>query len=414
MNIAIYEGKSFNLDQHLRNSDRNREIEVEKLKKRAEKGAFTCPFCNAALIIKSGNQRDTHLSHSFRQSCELVEANETYTKQTKRESKKHSVIRQIIFDELKVQEKIRPELKVEYGYIAKADEKWTHFPDIIVKHDDKELAISVLTNVDRSKDTKLVKQFQKRNQYFQSKGLQTVWFVEEQQMSIDMEHHVIHLWESEIDLAMKTEEDEKWDKLLQELATQGNLFEVFGYWKRSDSIKIDVKSIYYVYSTEEQIEFSVHRFIIDEKKFPFRAFAINSGYRISMPKALSFKRSLSLSDSSVEDAGREAFKEQFFIKLEEYRMKKQEEQDVFDYDTEVEVLGESIKLPQFRETTTKMTYQLLVKKLKEKVGMTQQQQLCLWHNYVLKKGNRNFERIWQLAEDVQTFKELEMRLQRDY
>lgn len=264
-------------------------------------------------------------------------------------------------------------------------------------------------NIDRSKDTKLVKQIQKRNQYFQTKGLQTVWFVEEQQMSIDMEHHVIHLWESEIDLAIKTEEDEKWDSLLQELGTQGDLFEIFGYWKHGDSLEVNVKSIYYVYSTEERIEFSVHRFIIDEKKFPFKAFALNPGYRMAMPKALSFKQSLSLSDSSIEDIEREAFKEQFLMNLEMYHKKKEAALNDFAHDTEVDMHRESAAIPRFRETT-KMPYQQLVKLLKEKIGMTQQQQLRLWHVYVLKKGNRNFERIWELAQEVQTFEELEMRL----
>ncbi|MED1919080.1 competence protein CoiA family protein [Bacillus thuringiensis] len=430
MNLAIYEGKSFNLDQHLRNIGIIRDKEIDMLKKRADKGAFTCPFCSAALIIKSGQQRDTHFSHSSGESCELVEAHQTYSKQIKRESKKHSVIREIIFDELKIQEKIKPDIHVEVGVVAKANEKWSYYPDIVLQNPSGEIAISVLTSVDRTKDSRLVKQIQKRNKYFQEKGLQTVWFIEEQQLTEDMENHVIHLWESEIDLAIKTKEDSNWDVLLNDLMVQGDAFNIFGYWKKSSIIPIDVRSVYYVYSTEERIEFSVHRFVIDERKFPFKAFALHHGYRIAMTKALSIVESIALSDKTIEEANRIAFQQKFFQLKEEKQRKEKEETELLKKRElakkqqealarlraeeelaarkEAAVTKQEIPNPPIK----KMTYEELKQRLREKFGMTQQQQMHLWQYYVLQRGVKNFDFIWFLALEANSFNELELMLEK--
>ncbi len=429
MNIAIYEGKTFNLDQHLRYITSNREKEIEQLKKRAEKGAYTCPYCNAALIIKSGPRRETHFSHSFGESCELVEAYDTYSKQTKRESKKHSVIREIIFDELKTQEKLKHDIHVEIGVVAKALEKWNYYPDIVLQIPSGEIAISVLTNVDRTKDTRLVKQIRKRNKYFKEKGLQTLWFIEEQQLSEDMDNHVIHLWESELDLAIKTEEDLKWDVLLRELSTHDDLYSVFGYWKHGEVIPIDVRSVYYVYSTDERIEFSVHRFVIDERKFPFKAFALHPGYRITLSKALSVGESIALSDKFIEEANRKTFEQKFHYLREEKRRKAQEEAEQQEHHkTEMKRIQEALtkqrslrELSARKEVATtiyeatvqpskKMKYEELKKLLRERFGMTQQQQMRLWHYHVLQRGMK-IDLIWLLAQEARSFAELEKLLE---
>jgi Protein of unknown function (DUF3895)/Competence protein CoiA-like family len=321
---AFYEGKLFHLKAYL---DKVEDIktELEKLKKRADKGAFQCPYCYDTLILKSGNIREEHFSHRHSRSCEISEASETYYQQVKRESKTHSVMKEIIYNELKGQEKINENMQVDYGYIAKGKEKWRYYPDIIVKNTDKEIAITILTNVTANKDEKLVRQIRNRNRYYQNKGMQTIWFVEDAEMSVDMKHHVIHLWEAELDIAIKTEEDLKWENVLNYLQIEEPLFQLFDYHHRKTPQSYDVRSLYYVHTTETEIIFTVHRFIVDELKHPFRAFALNDGYRISLSKALLTKQTIQLSDPEIEDKNRELFKEIVKQKVMEKRERDKKE-----------------------------------------------------------------------------------------
>lgn len=122
MQEALYEAWLFYLKAYL-DTVEDRKAELGKLKKRADKGAFQCPYCNDSLILKAGDIREEHFSHRYSRSCEISEASETYYQQTKRESKSHSVMKEIIHDELKNQEKINEDMLVDYGYIAKAKEK---------------------------------------------------------------------------------------------------------------------------------------------------------------------------------------------------------------------------------------------------------------------------------------------------
>lgn len=88
---AIYEGERFDLQKHLSRQD-SVKLEIERLKKAADKGAFTCPYCNGILKLKAGDIYEKHFFHPSN-SCSISEASETYQKQIKRESKKHSVMK---------------------------------------------------------------------------------------------------------------------------------------------------------------------------------------------------------------------------------------------------------------------------------------------------------------------------------
>jgi hypothetical protein len=412
---AMYEGKLFSIEQHLQTVAINRINEIDNLKKRADKGAYSCPHCQKSLIVKAGDIRGVFFSHSSGKSCLLTEASETYSKQVKRETKNHSVIREIVHEVLKNQEKIRPELQVDYGYIAKAKEKWSHFPDIVLQNSEKELAISILTNVDRSRDNKLAKQIKKRNHYYKEKGLQTIWFIEEQEQSLDWENQVIHLWESEIDLAVKSAEDKNWDDILLELSNHASdIFDVFSYWSKNRDVALDTCSLYYVYSTPEGIDFSVHRFIIDETQFPFRAFALNEGYRMSISTALSFNERLALSDPDHEVADQKRFLEEFFRRKQEKENANQQtyqEEVASRQEVQSATTIKSNFIPTSHVTSSKMSYQDLTIRLRQKLCMTQKEQMKLWHVYVLRHGIKQFDEIWLLAEQLETFEQLEQALQ---
>ncbi|WP_214689551.1 competence protein CoiA family protein [Exiguobacterium sp. s163] len=322
MQEAMYEGKNVNLSVLL---DEKREI--RELKKSSDKGAFSCPYCNETLIIRAGSDRVHHFSHKQSKSCELSIESDKYQDQIKRESKQHSVIKNFIHDELKAQQKINKELEVEYGFVAKATEKWRYYPDIIVKNVDKEIAITVLTNVTQNRDEKLAKQIIKRNTYFKEKGLIPIWFIENTEQSIDLSRHVIHLWEAELNLAMKTPEDLMWETLLNETARDQSLFELFDYHHQNIPNFYKVRSLYYIQSKEDSIQFSVRRFIEDEHKNPFRAFALNGGYEISLSTALLTTETLQLSDPKIEMQLRDSFLQELKQKKNEYIAKQKEIED---------------------------------------------------------------------------------------
>lgn len=319
MQEAIYEGKNVTLSVLL---DEKREI--RELKKSSAKGAFSCPYCNETLTLRSGNNRIQHFSHRHSESCEISIGSERYHKQVERESKEHSVIKNFIYDELKMQQKLNKELEVEYGFVAKATEKWRYYPDITVKNVDKEIAITVLTNVTQNRDEKLANQIIKRNTYFKEKGLIPIWFIEKTEQSIDLGRHVIHLWEAELNLAMKTPEDLMWETLLNEITYDQSLFELFDYHHQNTPDSYKVRSLYYIQSKEDSIQFSVRRFIEDRQESPFRAFVLNAGYEISLSTALLTTQTLQLSDPKIEMQLRNSFLQELQQKKNEY-MEKQKE-----------------------------------------------------------------------------------------
>lgn len=319
---ALYEGGRFNLRTHLSLNDSVKE-EIGRLKKAADKGAFSCPYCGGILKLRAGNVNEKHFYHP-RNSCAISEASETYQKQTKRESKSHSVMKEIIYDELKTQEKINDNLQIEYGYVKKAEEKWRYYPDIIVDNKKSEIAISILTDVTATKDASLVRQIKKRNDYFKEKNLKPVWFVEKTEQSIDMDYRVIHLWEAELDIAIKMEEDYKWEEAVSSLEIKNDLFDLFKYHYRSIPSNYDVRGLYYVKSTATNIIFTVQRFIAEEFNHPYRAFALNDAYEIKMSTALLMDDVLQLSDPLIEEKQRNKFIKDAYLRDKEYVSPKEE------------------------------------------------------------------------------------------
>ncbi|MBM4761440.1 competence protein CoiA family protein [Bacillus sp. B15-48] len=352
MQEALYEGKYFDLKIHME-SIADVKGEINKLKKRADKGAFQCPYCLESLILKSGEIREEHFAHRHSKSCEVSVASEVYQKQVKRESKKHSVMKEIIYDELKTQEKINDRLKVDYGYIKKASEKWSYYPDIVIDSEGRELAIIILTDVTSNKDESLVKQIKKRNSYFKKKSLEPIWFIEDVEQSVDMDHRVIHLWEAEYDIAIKTTEDVVWEKMINSMPLSDSIFDLFTYYHTKSPSFYDVQSVYYVHSTETSIEFTVQRFIKDRDKHPYRAFALNDAYRISLSTALWTNQELQLCDPNIEKNQRERFVLEAKKREVEYRVNEQEKQQRIELatksDNEKALIQKHILIPKWRE-----------------------------------------------------------------
>ncbi|OZQ59281.1 hypothetical protein CA600_29865 [Paenibacillus sp. VTT E-133280] len=355
MEIACYEKEEINIIEELsRYSESQHEGTIDKYRKAAEKGAMTCPFCHEELRLRAGDIRNIHFAHRKGKTCQQSKAYDTYHNQTKRENKKHSVIMAIIYNELKGQELIRPDLKVEYGYKEYPEEKWKHYPDIYLNKNGREFAVSVITNVHEIGDDKVVKTIIKRNKYFADKGLESIWFVEDRELADDFKHRVLHLWEAEYSLAIKTEEDRLWDKFLEELREEfpeHNIFKLFDY-KAHGPMTSDVRSLYYVHSVGDDITFSVHRFILDQKRSPFRAFALSEGYRMNISQALIIRDEILLSDKDREDENRLGFANQVLFQIEKVEAEARLERDLYGVENEQRIIDEEITVPYRQAATT--------------------------------------------------------------
>ena len=302
-----------------------REVAISEIKKRGQKGAYTCPFCEEDLILRAGTTYEPHFAHSRGKSCILAKAYEQYEKQVKRESPKHSIIRDVIFDDLSTQGKYKPDLKVEHGFQAKSQESWRIVPDLVVQKGGREFGISILTNVHERGDENLVKLIQKRKKYFEEKGIDVIWFVEDRELSIDLAHRVLYLWESETLLTNKTSWDYQWDNLIHELSVDDTypLSEIFNYNERT-KLSNDVRSLYYVHSNQESITFSVYRMILDELQSPYRAFAVSTGYYIQLSEALVIQDDLRLANDDLENRQMELFRSNFVKALDDLMLEYKE------------------------------------------------------------------------------------------
>ncbi|AVF28906.1 Competence protein (plasmid) [Paenibacillus larvae subsp. larvae] len=311
LKFAIYENNKIFLDQEFSKYP-NVEVAIEEVRKKSRKKAYTCPFCGEYLFLRAGTKYDPHFAHSRDKSCLMAQAYEQYEQQVERESPQHSVIRETVFDELKTQEKYKPGLTVEYGYKAKADEHWKYVPDIIINKGAKEIGISILTDVHHKGDKPLAQMIRKRNEYFKEKGMLNIWFIEYRELSVDLSNRTLFLWESETLLTTKTTWDHKWDVLVKQLSgsTKYKVSKVFNYNERVE-LQYDVRSLYYVRSKGDNISFYVYRLILDELRSPYRGFAVSTGYKMQLSKALIVHDQIRLANEDMENQQMELFKEDF-------------------------------------------------------------------------------------------------------
>lgn len=198
MDLGMYEKDLINIRLILEQTEQiDHQTIIEKYRNYSRKGAITCPFCGEKLKLRAGEIRDIHFSHPVGKTCMKAKAYDTYQRQTFRENEKHSVMKEIIYTELKGQERFKNDLKVEYGYLEKAEEKWNIYPDIYLKKGDREFALNIITNIQQIGDEKVVNNIHRRNSYFKNKGLEIIWFIEERELADDFVNRVLHLWEAE-------------------------------------------------------------------------------------------------------------------------------------------------------------------------------------------------------------------------
>jgi Competence protein CoiA-like family len=284
------------------------EEDVTNYRKLAKKEIYECPYCEALLMVKHGQKRGLHFSHLHSEACEesrlIDKAEKKYIKQTERETKLHGVLVDIILDELTTKAKLHDDMHVNLGYKEKPE--WKEYPDIYVKLPDKELAVCVVTNVIPTEDTKLAMHIKKRNIYLNEQGLETVWFIEKKEQAIEKDKNSIILWDAELSIASKTEEDNKWTNLISQELNDKHFFKYFNY-PTFFTGEIDIKSIFYIYNKPERIVVKVQHFLKDRVEKPLRAFLLGEGYELAFSDALAIDNGFRLTNTEIEEEQRKAF-----------------------------------------------------------------------------------------------------------
>ncbi|EOR24344.1 hypothetical protein A499_08357 [Niallia nealsonii AAU1] len=422
--------------------------EVNNFKKLADKDLFQCPHCKAKLIVKYGDTKGIYFSHQHSEACEesrkIDLAEKRYSRQIERETKIHNTIQAILHDEISNQAKNNTMIKVDYGFRAKPDLK--EFPDIWVKVADREFALSVITNVNSLVDNKLSNTISKRHQYFLEQGMEPIWFVEKKEQAIEREKNSIVLWDAELTIAAKTNQDREWDSLLASLMKDTMFFKYFNYPVSTENIAIDVQSMYYIYSNEDRIVVKVQRFLKDRLEKPYRAFLLGDGYETPFSDAVLIKNEFLLSNSTLEAQYQNEFIQKFkqlqfdFYeqqRIEKERQKQEEEkrqklmqqrleqeefkkQQLMQQRLEQEEQRRKIlkqiseqKLNSNLETMRVSSYDSLKLLLKKRIGLTQSQQMELWTTFMPVIGYKNSDVVWDLfvKHDCKSFGELRTVLQ---
>ncbi|MBM7662271.1 hypothetical protein JOC85_003078 [Bacillus mesophilus] len=407
--------------------------EVENYKKLAKKEIYKCPYCEAKLIVKNGDQRGLYFSHQHSEACMesrvIEKAEKRYSKQTERETKRHSVIVDIIHDELKVKSKINKGLYVNNGYREKSD--WKEYPDIYVKSLEKEYAISVITNVNALDDTSLAQKVKARHNYFIDKGLEPIWFVERNEQAIEREKNSIILWHAELTISSKTQEDIEWESLIAaEVKNNGMFFNLFNYPGFITHSNIDVNSLYYIFDNGGNVVVKVQRVIKDRTDKPYRAFLINEGYEIPFSEALVIEDGFKLSNKTIENDNRINFLEilQTKRKLHEEYLRNEEEKEKRKFEEAERERKQKKELQEIRlkelinqrkkeKVSTVLSYNDLKSLLKKKIGLTQKEQMELWTKYMLGKiGPSNSKVVWEIVttNNCENFNDLKAVLDNIY
>ena len=392
---------------------------ISNIKKLAQKDLFECPYCHAKLLVKAGEERCLYFSHQHSEACEqskqVDQAERKYKKQIERETEIHNVIVHILHDELSTQARRNTKISTDYGYKVKSELK--ELPDIWVKIGDKEFALSVVTNISSSTDSKLANQIIRRHQYFIEQGMEPIWFIEKKEQAVEIEKNAIVLWDAELAISSKTEEDRQWDMLLFQVIKDPEFFNYFNYPIYNEMVEIDVRSVYYIYSNEEKIVVKVQRILKDRTDKPYRAFLLNDGYEIPFSEALTIKDELLLSNSVSEEEHRKIFlnkyqhaKESF---LEEQR--RQEEERHREAERKRQLLQQLLDQKQHispNQIEEHISYADLKSLLRERIHLKQSEQMELWNHFMPKIGFNNSALVWNLVveHNCTTFDELRIAL----
>lgn len=286
------------------------EHEVENHKQIAKKGTFTCPYCEAKLIVKSGDIHGNYFSHQHGEGCEPSKQSETrykkYEKQKKNETLRQSVIRSLMYNEFEVLSKVYPYLTSSYGFLNHEFNKY--IPDISLKINEQKYAITVFTNISSSKDMTIANSINRQKQYYEALGYNPLFFIERSNVGIDIDNQSLVLWATEREALTTQLADIQWQEFLSILAPSEELQQILNVPRNN----LNVKSIMYITPANEDIAIEVFHVLEQPNTSPVKAYFLCDPYKLSFAKAFELEDdTLTLADIRIEIINQSKYAERF-------------------------------------------------------------------------------------------------------
>ena len=275
------------------------ESEVENHKQIAKKGTFTCPYCEARLIVKSGDILGNYFSHLHGEGCEPSKQSEAryrkYEKQKKNDTPRHPQILALMNDELEVLSKVYPHLSNSYGYLNPDFNKY--IPDLLLKINDHKYAITIVTNITSSTDSSIAKNIHKQRYYYETLGYEALFFIERIHLGIDIDGHSLVLWATEREALTTQKADLHWQSFLSRLAPMNEQQQVLNL----PNTELNVKSIMYITPANQEIAIEAFHVLEQPNTTPVKAYFLSDPYTLTFSKAYKLDNdSLTLADLQIE------------------------------------------------------------------------------------------------------------------
>lgn len=286
------------------------EREVENHKQIAKKGTFTCPYCEAKLIVKSGDVLGNYFSHLHGEGCEISKQSEArykkYEKQKKNDTPRHPQILSLMNDELEVLSRVYPYLTSSYGYLDTEFSKY--IPDISLKINGQKYALTIITNISSSADTTIAKNMDKQKHYYVSLGFEPIFFIERSHLGVDIDGHSLVLWETEHEALTTQKADISWKRFLTKLAPMNEYHQILNF----QNTDLNIKSIMYITPAGEEIAIEVFHVLEQPKTTPVKAYFLSSPYKLTFSKAFKLAEdTMLLADMQIENENQSKFAEKF-------------------------------------------------------------------------------------------------------
>lgn len=286
------------------------EREVENHKQIAKKGTFTCPYCKAKLIVKSGDVLGNYFSHLHGEGCGISKQSEArykkYEKQKKNDTPRYSQILSLMNDELEVLCRVYPYLTNSYGYLDTEFSKY--IPDISLKINDQKYALTIITNISSSTDTTIAKNINKQKQYYEALGYEPLFFIERSHLGVDTDGHSLVLWAAEHEALTTQKSDISWKRYLSNLAPMDEYHQILNL----PNTNLNVKSIMYITPAGEEIAIEAFHVLEQPNSIPVKAYFLSSPYKLTFSKAFKLAEdTLLLADMQIEYENQSKYAEKF-------------------------------------------------------------------------------------------------------
>lgn len=284
--------------------------EIANHKTIARKGTFSCPYCEAKLIVKSGDIHGNYFSHLHGEGCEMSKQSEKrykrYENQKKMDTPRHPQIVSLMNDELIVLSRVYSNMTTSYGYLDSNFDRY--IPDISLKINENKYALTIITNINATNDATIVKTINKQKKYYESIGYEPLFFVERNHLGVDTDGQSLVLWLTEYEALTVQQATVSWQQHLNSLAPTTDYQHILNI----SSTDLNVKSILYITPANEEIAIEAFHVLEQPNTIPQKAYFLSDPYKLTISEAFKLdKDSLLLANLSIESENQKKFEERF-------------------------------------------------------------------------------------------------------